>query len=230
MVGLRYIQPLSRHSNLPQAELAGLIHKENLLILAERHPIGETQALGDNAGGTCGRVVFQNPAGRCALHDVKHAGLKRTAPVLGSKPGGSIAEIHFSVFGNDHRIGIADRVAIHLIGENHNLSIGSNGKQAPHGIGGNQVALGIKVKAQYASAGFGEHFLRAPIGCHAQNIAAGHRGVELAVGANHDVLWPHFVAQINHLQVGQPGVGSVQTGIAGCGRQSIGNRADRYWP
>jgi hypothetical protein len=209
---------------------AGFVHKQRLFVPAQRHTVGKTQAAGDQARRFGGRVIFQNAAGAGLLQDVEHAGLEGAAPVFGCEAGGCIAEIHLAVFGDNHCIRIADRVSVHCISEHGDLRIRRDGEQPFDSIRCNQVALRIKVKAQHPAAGVGKYMLRAPIGLHAQDVAARHGGVELAVAAELDVLRAHLALQVNHLQVAKPCVNCVRAGVARSSGSIPNHGADGYRP
>ena len=164
------------------------------------------------------------------FQDVEHAGLKGAAPVFGGKPGGGIAEIHLAAFGHHHGIGITDGVCIHAVGQHGDLGIGCDGQQTLDGIGGNQVALGIKVKSQHPSAGVGKHLLVGAISVHPQDVAAEYGGVELAIRSELDVLGAHFTIQVDDLKVGELAVGGMWAGVS---RRSGGvphHRVDGHRP
>jgi hypothetical protein len=72
--------------------------------------------------------------------------------------------------------------------------------------------------------------LRASVGVHAQDVAAQHRGVELAVGADGDVLRALFAAEVDHVQVRQLVVHREGAGVAGLGGSGPDDGLDGHGP
>ena len=90
-----------------------------------------------------------------------------------------------------------------MVGSTVTLPVGGDGQQPLHGVRGDHATLGIEVEAEHAPAGVGEHLLLPAVGIHAHQVAARHRGVELAIRSHRDVLRTDLIAEIDHAQPGQ---------------------------
>jgi hypothetical protein len=146
------------------------------------------------------------------------------------EPGRRVAEVRLAVPGDDHRVGIADRVVAHLVGEHDDLAVGADREQALHRVGRDHAAPGVEIESEHAAAGVHEHFLSRAVRVHAQDVAARDRRVELAVLCEHDVLGACLVAERDQRQAGELAVGGMRTGVAGRGRRLPGDRTDRHRP
>ncbi len=194
-------------------------------------PVGECQAMRHDAGFPRCRIVGEHTARRRVLHDVEQARPQRAAPLRRRKARGRVGEIDRPVRGDDDGVGIADRViGGHVIGERHHVPVRGDGQQPLEGVGGDQASLGIEVETEHAPARVGEHLLLASIGVHAQQLAALHRRIELAVGPNRDVLGANLAAEVDHAQIRQPRVRRVCTGVARRHRRLPRHGISRNWP
>jgi hypothetical protein len=63
-------------------------------------------------------------------------------------------------------------------------------------VGRDEVPGRVEIEAQHPAAGVDEDLLRRAVRAHAQDVAAEHRGVELAVLADGDVLGADLAAQV----------------------------------
>ena len=224
------VEILRAHGDFPDAVLAGFVDEQVLLVAAQRHAVGEAQAPGHHAHGAAGGVVLQHAAGGGLLQDVEHAGLEGAAPVLGREAGGGVAEVDLAVPGHHHAVGVADRIVADAVGQHLHLALRRNRQQALDGIGRDEVPGRVEIEAQHPAAGVDEDLLRRAVRAHAQDVAAEHRGVELAVLADGDVLGADLAAQVDHLQVRQAQVGCVRPLVARRVRGLPGHGGDGHGP
>ena len=108
----------------------------------------------------------------------------------GAEARGRVGEIDRPVRRHDDGVGIADRI----IGRSRDRSARVT---RPSGVMASRPFMasaaimrpcGIEVEAEYAPARVGEDLLLAAVRLHAQQVAACHRRVELAVRSDRDVL------------------------------------------
>jgi hypothetical protein len=201
-----------------------------LLVLAQGDAVGESEPARHDARLLRGGVVFQHAAGGAALDDFQHARFDHAAEVLGAEPRRGVAEVDLAAARHRHRIGEADRVAVHAVRQHHHLAVRRDGDQTEHGIGADQVAGRVEVEAEHPPAGLREHLLVAAVRVHAQDLPAGDRNVQLAVAADRHMLGTGFALQLDVLQAGQPLVGRMRTDVAGWGRRCPGHRFHRHRP
>ena len=153
------IQIVGTHRDLPDAVAARFVDKQTLLILAKRDAIGKAQAFGDDAGGLGGGIELKDAAGGCLFDDVEHAGLEGSTPVFGREAGRGIAQIHLAVLCNHYRVGIADWIAIDVVGQHGDLRVCRDGDQSFDRVGGDHIAIGVKVKTQHTPTRVGKDML-----------------------------------------------------------------------
>ncbi len=97
-----------------------------------------------------------------------------------------------------------------MVGQQAHCAVRIDGEQTFHGVRGDHSAVGIERESQHAPAGAGEHLLMGAIGIHAQQVAAGHGRVELAVGPDCHVLRAELAADADRVQFREARIGRVR--------------------
>ena len=148
------VEAARRGVHFPESVAAGLGDEQVPAVARQRDAVREAHAADHQRRAATGRIVRQHAPRAGVLEDVEYRSVEG-AELAGLEATRGIGEIHDAVASDHHPIGVADRVAVDLVGEHGNGAVAADFEQAPDGICNDQSAVDREVEAERPATGLG---------------------------------------------------------------------------
>ena len=210
--GLVALQPVAL-----DAVAVGLVDQHEVLVLRQRHAVGEVQVLEQHFSLAAGRVEHHQAAIGAAFEQVEQV-------VRLLELAGGVGEIDAPVAGDIEVVGEGERHAVGRAGQHFDLAGRVDAQQALVGVGQDQVALCIEIHAQRAATGVGEG-LDLAVG-DAHHAAVMQAGIDPALGVHGSVFRAVDLPLGQQFGLHQAVVGLQHAGHQRCRLRLPGQRVD----